>query len=122
MLYSSSLGPGGSGTMDREQMDNGFRAVAAGDHEVFARMFLMVDLLEGQDLADLFFGTELRRSYSMTFMRSFERLRELARNCDVGGIIEDSLKQTGFGMLYRRMRKTRPEDATGGDGAAGVPA
>lgn len=107
MLYSSSLGPAGIGEMDRAQMDAKFRAVAAGDHEIFARLFLMIDLLEDEDVADLYFGTDIRQRHASTYMASFERLRALARNCDVDGIIEDSLMQTGFGLLYRKMRAAR---------------
>jgi hypothetical protein len=113
MLYASSMGPTGIGEMDRAQMDDAFRAVAAGDHEIFARLFLMLQMLEDEDLTDLFFGTEIRRTHAATFMQSFERLRSMARNCDVDGIIEDSLMQSGFGLLYRKMRSAAPDDAGG---------
>ena len=108
MLYSSSLGPNGIGEMDQAQMDESFGAVASGDYEVFARKFLMIDMIDKEEIGDLFFGTEIRQIHSSTFMRSFERLRALARNCDVDAIIEDSLMQTGFGLLYRKMRATSP--------------
>ena len=110
MLYSSSMGPSGIGEMDRAQMDDAFRAVAAGDREIFARLFLMMEMLEDEDLSEMFFGTDIRRTHAATFMQSFERLRSLARNCDVDGIIEDSLMQTGFGLLYRKLRAAAPAD------------
>jgi hypothetical protein len=48
-------------------------------------------------------------------MRTFERLCRLAQNCDVDGIIEDSLLQNAFGLLYRRMQDHAPQrsDETG---------
>ena len=42
-------------------------------------------------------------------MRTFERLCRLAQNCDVDGIIEDSLMQNAFGLLYLRMKKPKPQ-------------
>jgi hypothetical protein len=42
-------------------------------------------------------------------MKTFERLRRLARNCDVDGIIEASLLENAFGLLYRRMRAHNPD-------------
>jgi len=108
MLYSSSKGPPGDGEMSREQMDDNFKQVADGDCEVFARLFLTMGILDQDDMIELFYGTELRSKHSENFMRTFERLCRLARNCDVEGIIEDSLMQNAFGLLYRRMRKVRP--------------
>ncbi len=109
MLYSSSKGPAGDGDMSREQQDAYFKQVADGDCEVFARLFLSLGMLDQVDLHDMFYGTEIRTRHSETFMRTFERLCRLAKNCDVDGIIEDSLMQNAFGLLYRRMRKARPE-------------
>jgi hypothetical protein len=105
MLYSSSTGPAGTGEMSREKMDENFKHVADGDCEIFARMFLSMGMLREGDLQDLFYGTELRGKHTRNFMRTFERLCRLAQNCDVDGIIEDSLMQNAFGLLYYRMQK-----------------
>jgi hypothetical protein len=109
MLYSSSMGPAGTGEMSREKMDENFKHVADGDCEIFARAFLSMGMLEDVDLENLFYGTDVRSKHTGNFMRTFERLCRLAQNCDVGGIIEDSLMQNAFGLLYRRMRKCAPE-------------
>lgn len=113
MLLMSSIGPAGSGRINREQMDDLFAQAAAGDCEVFARMFISMDFLEEGGLPELFLGTEIRRRHTRNFMRTFERLRRLAQNCDVDGIIEDSMMQNAFGLVYRRMRDQmpKPEDA-----------
>lgn len=111
MLYSSSQGPAGDGDMSLEQQADYFKQVAAGDCEVFARLFLTLGMIDHDDLVELFYGTELRTRHSENYRRTFERLCRLARNCDVDGIIEDSLMQNAFGLLYRRMRKINPAAA-----------
>lgn len=108
MLFASSQGPAGAGTISRDTMDDYFSLVAAGDCEVFARLFLSIDMIGEGGLAGLFYGTDLRRRHCVNYMRTFERLCRLAKNCDVDGIIHDSLMQTAFGLLYRRMQKHQP--------------
>lgn len=108
MLYASSLGPAGTGAMDKEQMDDGFARAGGGDPEIFARMFISANYTEDLDIADMFFGTDVRIRHTTNFIRTFERLAKLARNCDVEGIIEDSLMQSAFGILYQRMIQLRP--------------
>ena len=108
MLYSSSIGPAGTGEMTREEMDENFKHVADGDCEIFARLFLSRGFLDQSNLKDLFFGTDVRTRHSKNYMRTFERLCRLAQNCDVDGIIEDSLMQNAFGLLYLRMRDANP--------------
>ncbi len=109
MLYASSKGPVGDGEMSADQQDEYFKQVAEGDCEVFARLFLSLGMLGQVDLVEMFYGTDIRTRHSENFMRTFERLCRLAKNCDVDGIIEDALMQNAFGLLYRRMRKSRPE-------------
>lgn len=103
LLLLSSLGPPGSGRYDREQADELFSRAANGDWGIFARQFLGVDFEEEGGLNALFYGTEVRRRHTQNFRDTFERLCRLARNCDVDGIIEDTLKQTALGLLYQRM-------------------
>lgn len=103
MLYASSLGPPGSGRMNREQMDDYFARASSGDCEIFARLFISADFLEEGGIEELLYGTEVRTRHCNNFICAFERLRGLAQNCDVDGIIEDSLMQSAFGLLYVRM-------------------
>ena len=109
MLLVSGLGPVGSGRINREQMDDLFSQAAGGDSTVFARMFISMDFLEEGGLDELFYSTEIRIRHSTNFMRTFERLCRLAKNCDVDGIIEDSLMQGAFGLLYLRMKELKPQ-------------
>lgn len=108
MLLISALGPVGSGRISNDRTAELFAQSAAGDCEVFARMFLSQDYPDEGGLPGLFFGTDIRRRHTKNFMRTFERLCRLAKNCDVDGIIEDSLMQNAFGLLYRRMRDLMP--------------
>jgi len=108
MLLISGLGPVGSKRISRDQMDELFTQSANGDSAVFERMFISMDFLEEGGLPKLLYGTEIRRNHTKNFMHTFERLCRLAQNCDVDGIIEDSLMQNAFGLLYRRMQEHRP--------------
>ena len=108
MLYVSALGPTGSGAMSREQMDDHFARAANGDAEIFARRLISTSYEEEGGLGVIFYGTELRGRHCANFVRTFERLRKLAKNCDVDGIIEDSLAQSAFGLLYARMIEHLP--------------
>ncbi len=116
MLYVSGLGPVGSGRFDREQMDEYFSQMATGDCEIFARLFISMDFLEEGGLSKLLYGTNIRIRHSRNYMRTFDRLRRLAKNCDVDGIIEDALMQSAFGLLFLRMRDHRPENEPDSEG------
>jgi len=118
MLYTSGLGPVGSGRFDRDQMDDYFSQSASGDFEIFARLFISMDFLEEGGLSELLYGTEIRTRHSGNFMHTFERLCRLAKNCDVDGIIEDALMQSAFGLLYRRMKEHDPADRPDSDACA----
>lgn len=111
MLFVGGLGAPGSGRYTREETDELFTNAASGDCEVFARMFISNPFDEEGGLEELLYGTEIRRRHTKNFRETFDRLRRLARNCDVDGIIEDSLKNSAFGVLYRRMRQLAPEDS-----------
>ena len=110
MLLISGLGTNGSGRYSREHMDDRFSQAAMGDYAVFARMFVSTDYSDEGGLKELLYGTEIRRKHTHNFRRTFERMLRLARNCDVDGIIEDSLKYGAFGLLHRRMLEHAPDD------------
>lgn len=110
MLFISGLGPAGSGRIDREQVDDLFNKVGTGDYGIFARLFISTDYSDEGGLPELLYGTDIRRRHTQNFVRTFERLCRLARNCDVDGIIEDSLMQSAFGLLYRRMLDHKPDE------------
>lgn len=108
MLFMSGLGPVGSGRFDRQQMDDMFSKVTLGDSSIFARQFISQNFEEEGGLPALLYGTEIRRRHAANYIRTFERLCRLAQNCDVDGIIEDSLLQSALGLLYQRLIKHAP--------------
>jgi len=110
MLYLSSKGPIGDGTVDREQMDRLFNQAGSGDYSIFARLMISADNIEEGGIGEMLYGTELRQRHTHNFMKTFERLCRLAKNCDVDGIIEDSLWQSAFGLLYGRMETYAPDN------------
>ena len=110
MLFASGLGPVGSNRYSRDQIDEMFQQAGNGDCEIFARQFLSMDFLEEGGLESLFYDTDIRRRHTATFRRSFERLIELAKGCDMDGIIVDSLHQSAFGLLYQRSAEYMPDD------------
>ena len=109
MLLISSTGSVGSGRFDREQMDRMFSQSAKSDSTIFARQFISLDFEEEGGLTEVLYGTEIRERHTRNFCRTFERLCRLAQNCDVDGIIEDSLMQSAFGLLYIRMLDNAPD-------------
>jgi len=108
MLFVSGLGPVGSGRFDRKKMDEQFSKASRGDSSLFARQFISEDFEAEGGLAMLLYGTEIRRRHTENYRKTFERLCRLARNCDVDGIIEDSLNQSALGLLYQRMLENAP--------------
>lgn len=110
MLLVSAIGPVGSGRISSEQVDDLFSQASRGDWSVFARQFLSVEFEEEGGLPELFYGTEIRRRHTQNYRRTFERLCRLASNCDVDGIIEDTLRQAALGLLYRRMLDHDPDE------------
>ncbi|MCP5348669.1 MAG: hypothetical protein R3F41_07030 [Gammaproteobacteria bacterium] len=58
--------------------------------------------------ADLLYGTEIRRRHSNNFIVGFDRLLNLARDCDTDHIIQDALIYSAHGLLNIRMRSLHP--------------
>ena len=109
MLYISSQAVSQGGTVPDDDVHVLWSQLSNGDYEVFQRAFLMVTNSAPHD--ELFYGTEIRARHSRNFQSTFERLLRLAENCDVDGIIVDSLTQTGHGMMYNALRNADPDGA-----------
>ena len=81
------------------------------DDQVFSREFLLFDAEEFGGYEELFYKTDIRRRHTRNFIRTFDRLMDMAKNCDsVNGIIADSLAQTAHGLLYNRMSEHQPDE------------
>lgn len=109
MLFVSSMGATENSTVAPESLSNFWNMLATGDYEIFSRQFLTLDAENFGGFETLFYGTEIRRKHAEHFCRTFERLMRLANNCDTDGIIADSLVQTGHGLIYSIMQRTKPE-------------
>jgi hypothetical protein len=117
MLFTSGLGPVGSNRYSREEIDVMFQQAGNGDNGIFARQFLSMDFLEEGGLQAPMYKTEIRRRHTRNFRCTFERLIELAKGCDVAGIIVDSLNESAFGLLYRRSTVYMPDDFVDASGS-----
>jgi len=110
MLFISSQGPTGNGSYDNEQLREDWREFARGDSELFSRKLIsMIANETGESPEALFFGTEIRRNHTNNFIAGFERLLDLARECDTDNLIVDSLVVSAHGLLAARMREMHPE-------------
>lgn len=108
LLFISSQGSVGNGTYSSEQIREIWQQFAQGDSEVWSRLFLSMGTPEDVDFADLFYGTEIRKSHAENFVVGFDRLIKLARDCDSDNIIMDSLIFSAHGLINVRMRELHP--------------
>ena len=111
MLFISSQGPAGNGKYKREEISDLWQQFASGDYEVFSRIFLthLALDMDGIDLKDLFYSTDVRKKHTHNFLVGFDRLVKLARDCDQDNIILDSMLYTAHGLLDSQMRETHPD-------------
>lgn len=110
MLFISSQGPVGNSNYNAEQLQEIWREFAYGDYEVWSRMFITLLANDTETTAEeLYFGTEIRRSHTDNFIAGFERLLDLARECDTDNLIVDSLVVSAHGLLASRMREMHPD-------------
>lgn len=112
MLFISCMGSTEGQRVPKDRISEMWHMLARRDDQVFAREFLLLDAEDYGGYEELFYKTEIRRRHTRNFIRTFDRLMVMARNCDhENGIIADSLAQTAHGLLYNRMREHRPEES-----------
>ncbi len=109
MLFISSQGPVGDNNYSSEELAEIWKQFASGDTEVFSRMFLTIAAVAEMDFSDLFYGTEIRRRHSENFIVGFDRIINLARECDTDNIILDSILYSAHGLLNSRLRELHPD-------------
>ncbi|MGB5719690.1 MAG: hypothetical protein WBM34_03285 [Woeseiaceae bacterium] len=109
MLFLSSMGASEGQVVSKERFGDLWHMLARGDDQVFAREFLLMDAEVYGGYESLFYKTEIRRRHTSNFIRTFDRLLVMAKNCDSdNGIIADTLSQTAHGLIYNRMRDFLP--------------
>ena len=105
MLFISSFGASEGQLYSKEKLDEMWHKLTTGDEQVFSREFLLINADDYGGYKDLFHKTEIRRKHTENFLKSFDRLLEMAANCDTtSGIIQDSLIHSAHGLLYQRMK------------------
>ncbi len=110
MLFLSSQGPLGNNRYGDDELQKIWSDFAMGDFEVWSRMFIgAMANDEHETPAELFFGTEIRRRHTDNFIVGFERLLELARECDTDNLIVESLVVSAHGLLAGWMRELHPD-------------
>ncbi len=110
MLFISCMGSTEGNLVPKERIAEMWHMLARRDDQVFAREFLLLDAEDFGGYEELFYKTEIRRRHTKNFIKTFDRLMVMARNCDhENGIIADTLAQTAHGLLYNRMRENQPE-------------
>lgn len=109
LLFISSQGPIGVNKYTSEQLADIWKQFASGDFEIFARMFLTMQVAADDDeLTDLWFGTDIRKRHSENFIVGFDRILRLAKDCDMDNIITDSLIISAHGLFASRLRELHP--------------
>lgn len=103
------------GQIPEGEMARHWAAHAAGDHEYFPRLCVMrQDAFREENWgrigsgAELFFGSELHRSLSEQYIRSFRRLLHLALECDWEDAIRATITDTPHGMVYSGLLRFLP--------------
>ena len=107
LLFISSQGATGDGTVSSEEISKLFTTASAQDPEIFSRRLLELHLLlsDPQRQFQLFYGTEVRARHSNGFIYAFERLLKRAEEVDRDEMLRDALMAGGHGFVYRVMKR-----------------
>ncbi|MFK7915176.1 MAG: hypothetical protein AB8B93_14780 [Pseudomonadales bacterium] len=101
LLYISSQGNTGDGTVDSSQSVALFEQQEATDNALFSRRLLQVSLvLEEAESYELFYGTAIRARHSNHFIFTFERMVRRAAELDTENMIRDALLASAHAFLY----------------------
>ncbi|HSG88545.1 MAG TPA: hypothetical protein VLA56_04990 [Pseudomonadales bacterium] len=102
LLYISSQGATGTGSVDGEELAKLWSELNKGDPDIFSRKMLELYGTEDEEgCYALFYGTEIRARHSNNFIFTFERLLARARAADTDGILEDAITGSANGFVYR---------------------
>lgn len=85
-----------------------WRVQGTGDVGAFDRACISMVFSQQITAADLFWGTPIRSRHSESFVAAYERLIELAQDCDPKSVIADSINGGIHGRLYRAIKDAKP--------------
>lgn len=110
-LYVSSQGTTGNKRYNNAELDELWRQLSTGNVSIFVVMLINLRLDDdGNPLSvhDLYFGTEVRKRHSTTYINTFEKLVRHAEEVDKEDMIRESLLLgTAQGILYRAFIEVR---------------
>lgn len=110
-LYISSQGTTGNKRHSPEELDEFWGQLSSGNQTIFIVLLINLRLDdEGNILPvhDIYFGTEVRRRHTTTYINTFEKLLRHAKEVDQDEMIQESLLLgTAQGILYRAMVEVR---------------
>lgn len=108
MLFISSQGTTGDGTVSNEEFSQLFSLQSASDPEIFSRRLLELHVQLGEDRQfALFYGTPVRARHSNHFIYTFERMMTRAESVDPDNMIRDSLLGSAHGFVYSIAKRHR---------------
>jgi hypothetical protein len=114
LLYLSSQGPVGDGSVSDQELDGLWARMSSGESSIFSRRLIALRLQSANEAEarDLFWGTPIRARHCESFIFSFERLLRAASDCDPDGMIVDALIGNAQGRVHRIMQGLRGAPST----------
>lgn len=110
MQYISAFGGSEGNIVPDDKIRQLLQAMSLGDDTVFIREFLSNTMPMRDERPRVFYGTEIRRRHSMNYRATFERLVELAKECDNDGLISGTVTNTAFGLYYNQLLNHAPAE------------
>lgn len=109
LLYGSSQGPAGNGSVSLEQFNALWKDHSGGDPDVFARAMVVLGLQIGPSGStyELYYGTPVRTRHSENFHHAYDRLLRHAAACDPDQMITDALLGSALGRVFRTVQQHR---------------
>jgi len=109
LLFMSSQTPAAGGTVPVEETAAMWTQLGNGDVFVFGRGMMAAHFRgDGpQDTWALFWSTPIRTRHSENFIRIFDRMIERARDCDVDGLLVETLLGSTHGQIRTLMQTVR---------------
>lgn len=101
LLFVSSQGSAGNGSVSPEETATLFEQQASMDDTMFSRRLLTLSLtMDEPEAYELFYGTPIRARHTNHFIFAFERMVRRATDLDTENMIRDSLLASAHAFLY----------------------
>ncbi|MEH6588699.1 MAG: hypothetical protein V7746_00500 [Halioglobus sp.] len=115
--YFSVYGPTGNGEMTIDEFTEGRAKASNGDHAFFIRLMTggTYSLQDKHDaIGEMYFGTDIRQRHTDTYVITFEKLLQAARDVDADDMISNALLMgSAAGRQYRIIKFIQGEEKYG---------